>query len=271
MKKKSIVLLVVAFLSFLAVPFKTNAATPVTIYFFRGETCSFCAAAESFFDSLKEDDKYKDLFVVKDFEVWKNQDNADFAEEVAVVMGDTLEGVPYIVIGDETWSGYTDAYDDAIKAKIKEVAEDDDFVDPLAEMVANYEANIPEEENNSLVSIAILIGVVVVIGAGLYFARRGVESEDKLEEKENKKEIVKEKKETKTLEEPQENTKKGTVKPEEEKKEEKVSEKTTEQPKKTAKKNTSKSTNTTKKNTTTKTTSKKSTNSKKTTTKKTTK
>lgn len=270
MKKKSIVLLVVAFLSFLAIPFKASATTPVTIYFFRGDGCSFCAAAESFFESLAEDEEYKDLFVVKDFEVWNDEDNADFADEVASVMGDTLEGVPYIIVGDESWNGYTETYDDAIKAKIKEVAEDDDFVDPLAEMVANYEANIPEEENNSLVSIAILIGVVVVIGAGLYFARRGVESEDKLEEKENKKEIVKEKKETKTLEEPQENTKKGTVKPAEEKKEEKVSEKTTEQPKKTAKKNTSKSTNT-KKNTTTKTTSKKSTNSKKTTTKKTTK
>ena len=269
MKKKSIVLLVVAFLSFLAVPFKTNAATPVTIYFFRGETCSFCAAAESFFDSLKEDDEYKDLFVVKDFEVWNNQDNADFAEEVADVMGDTLEGVPYIVIGDETWSGYTDAYDDAIKAKIKEIAEDEDFVDPLAEMVANYEANIPEEDNSSLISIELLVGVVAVIGVGLYFARRGVDSDTETKE-EKKKETPSEKKEEPVVEEPQEE--KEEEKRAEEKKEEKITEKT-EEPKKT----TTKSTTTKKKGTktTSKTNNKKTTNSKtttkKTTTKKTTK
>lgn len=269
MKKKSIVLLVVAFLSFLAIPFKTNATTPVTIYFFRGEGCGYCAAAESFFDSLKEDDKYKDLFVVKDFEVWKNQDNADFAEEVADKMGDSLGGVPYIIIGDETWTGYTDTYDDAIKAKIKEIAEDEDYVDPLAEMVANYEANIPEEDNSSLISIALLVGVVAVIGVGLYFARRGVDSDTETKE-EKKKETSSEKKEEPVVEEPQEE--KEEEKRAEEKKEEKITEKT-EEPKKT----TTKSTTTKKKGTktTSKTNNKKTTNSKtttkKTTTKKTTK
>ena len=274
MKKKSIVLLVVAFLSFLAIPFKTNAATPVTIYFFRGEGCGYCAAAESFFDSLKEDDEYKDLFVVKDFEVWKNQDNADFAEEVADKMGDSLGGVPYIIIGDETWTGYTDTYDDAIKAQIKEIAADDNYVDPLAEMVANYEANIPEEDNNSLISIALLVGVVAVIGIGLYFARRGVESETDVKE-EKKKETTSEKKEAPVVEEPQEEKEEEKVA--EKKKEEKITEKTEEPKKETPKKTSTKSTTTKKKGTktTSKTNNKKTTNSKtttkKTTTKKTTK
>ena len=124
MKKKSIILLMVAFLSFLAIPFKTNATTPVTIYFFRGDGCSYCAAAESFLESLAEDEEYKDLFVVKEFETWYDEDNADFAEEVADVMGDDLGGVPYIIIGDETWNGYSSNYDEDLKAKIKEVAED---------------------------------------------------------------------------------------------------------------------------------------------------
>ena len=270
MKKKSIVLLVVAFLSFLAVPFKTNAATPVTIYFFRGEGCGYCAAAESFFDSLKEDDEYKDLFVVKDFEVWKNQDNADFAEEVADKMGDSLGGVPYIIIGDETWTGYTDTYDDAIKAQIKEIAADDNYVDPLAEMVANYEANIPEEDNNSLISIALLVGVVAVIGIGLYFARRGVESETDVKE-EKKKETTSEKKEAPVVEEPQEEKEEEKVA--EKKKEEKITEKTEEPKKETPKKTSTKSTTTKKKGTktTSKTNNKKTTNSKKTTKKTTTK
>ena len=266
MKKRSIVLLIVAFLSFLAIPFKTNAATPVTIYFFRGEGCGYCAAAESFFDSLKEDDEYKDLFVVKDFEVWKNEDNADFAEKVADKMGDSLGGVPYIIIGDETWNGYSSSYDDAIKAKIKEIAEDDNFVDPLAEMVANYEAGIPEEDNNSLVSIALLVGVVVVIGVGLYFARRGVDSDTETTE-EKKKETVEEKKEEAVVEEPQEE------KTAEEKKTEKITEKAEEKKPTTSKKTSTKSTTAKKKGTktTTKSGTNRKTNSKKTTTKKTTK
>lgn len=184
-------------------------------------------------------------------------------------MGDSLGGVPYIIIGDETWTGYTDTYDDAIKAKIKEIAEDEDYVDPLAEMVANYEANIPEEDNSSLISIALLVGVVAVIGVGLYFARRGVDSDTETKE-EKKKETSSEKKEEPVVEEPQEE--KEEEKRAEEKKEEKITEKT-EEPKKT----TTKSTTTKKKGTktTSKTNNKKTTNSKtttkKTTTKKTTK
>lgn len=250
MKKKNIVLLVVAFLSFLVIPFKANASAPVTVYFFKGETCGFCASAESFFNSLKEDDEYKDLFIVKDFEIWKNKANADFAEEVAKVMKDTLEGVPYIIIGDETWNGYTNSYNDAIKEKIKEIAEDEDYVDPLAEMVTNYEANISEQDNSSLVSIALLLSVIVVIGAGLYFARRGVDSEAEAKE-EKKKDTTSEKKE---------NTK-------EEKAEEKITEKITEPKKATTKKTTTKSTTTKKKESkTTKNSvnSKKNTNNKKT-------
>ena len=258
MKKKSIILLMVAFLSFLAIPFKTNATTPVTIYFFRGDGCSYCAAAESFLESLAEDEEYKDLFVVKEFETWYDEDNADFAEEVADVMGDDLGGVPYIIIGDETWNGYSSNYDEDLKAKIKEVAEDENFVDPLAEMVANYEAGNSEENNSSLISIAILLGVVIVIGGGLYFARRGVESDSEKESKtEKKKEIPSEKKDEKVVEEPEEKA--------EEKKEEQVVEKTSKP--KTTKKNASKNTNTKKKTTT----AKKTNNNKKRTTKNTAK
>ena len=266
MKKKSIILLMVAFLIFLAIPFKTNATTPVTIYFFRGDGCSYCAAAESFLESLAEDEEYKDLFVVKEFETWYDEDNADFAEEVADVMGDDLGGVPYIIIGDETWNGYSSNYDEDLKAKIKEVAEDENFVDPLAEMVANYEAGNSEENNSSLVSIAILLGVVIVIGGGLYFARRGVESDSEKESKtKKKKEIPSEKKDEKVVEEPEEKAEEVAEKKTEEKKEEQVVEKTSKP--KTTKKNASKNTNTKKKTTT----AKKTNNNKKRTTKNTAK
>ena len=49
MKKESIGLFLVGLLMCLIMPFKVEAKEPVTIYFFKVETCCFCAAAYTFF------------------------------------------------------------------------------------------------------------------------------------------------------------------------------------------------------------------------------
>ena len=231
MKKNKFLLLVASFLAVLFIaPTHANAET-VNVYFFRSSSCPHCQAAQEFFAELQEDEEYKDLFVVKDFEV-SSKKNSNLMSEAAEIMGDTASGVPYIVIGEESFMGYSSSSDENIKNAIKETYENEEFVDPLATLMADFEAG----SDDGLIIVGILVGVAVVVGVGIFFARKDTDKIEKTIDNEEKKE------------EP----KKAEVKPET-KKDEKATTK-----KSTAKKtSTSKSKSTTKKATTKKKTTKK--------------
>ena len=89
----------------------------VAIYFFRGEGCPHCQEAEEWFDSIKGE--YGDLFTVVDYETWNNQDNAKLMEAIAKSRGETVEGVPYIIIGNKSWNGFTESYEQEMINEIK--------------------------------------------------------------------------------------------------------------------------------------------------------
>ena len=229
MKKNKFLLLVAGILAVLfAVPCQAEAKT-VNVYFFRSNSCGYCAAAKEFFETLKEDEEYKDLFEIKDFEVSSTK-NSNLMYDAAEIMGDTLRGVPYIVIGNESWNGYSSTYDEDLKEKIKEVSSDENFEDPLATLIADFEAG----GDDGLIILGIIAGVIVVVGVGIYFARKDTDKLEKAIALEEKKE-----------------------EPKEEIKEVKTEKKTTSKPKTTTKKTTTKKTTTAKKKTSTKKTTKK--------------
>ena len=212
MKKNKFLLLVAGILAVLfAVPCQAEAKT-VNVYFFRSNSCGYCAAAKEFFETLKEDEEYKDLFEIKDFEVSSTK-NSNLMYDAAEIMGDTLQGVPYIVIGDESWNGYSSTYDEDLKEKIKEVSSDENFEDPLATLIADFEAG----GDDGLIILGIIAGVLVVVGVGIYFARKDTDKLEKAialeEKKEEPKEEIKEvKTEKKTTSKPKTTTKKTTTK-----------------------------------------------------------
>lgn len=94
----------------------------VVIYFFRGEGCPHCAEAEEWFDSIQNE--YGNMFKVKDYETWYDEENADFMERVAKSRGETASGVPYIIIGDKSWMGFTESYENEMLEEIKTVYND---------------------------------------------------------------------------------------------------------------------------------------------------
>jgi len=91
----------------------------VVVYLFRGEGCSHCSEAEEWLDSIK--DEYGNMFIVKDYEVWYNKDNAELMENVADSRGEDVRGVPYIIIGKKSWNGFTSLYEDEMLSEIKRV------------------------------------------------------------------------------------------------------------------------------------------------------
>lgn len=91
----------------------------VPVYIFYGNGCPHC---EQLFKDLEGlDDSTKDKFVVKMYEIWDNEANAEYLDRILdeINPDDTVEGVPYIIVGDRSWEGYISDYLPEILAKIE--------------------------------------------------------------------------------------------------------------------------------------------------------
>lgn len=93
----------------------------VVVYLFRGEGCPHCTDAENWLESIKEEYGY--MFIVKDYEVWYDTDNAELMKKVAKSRDENVGGVPYIIIGNKSWNGFTESYEDEMISEIKKVYE----------------------------------------------------------------------------------------------------------------------------------------------------
>ena len=145
----------------------------VTLYLFRGEGCSHCAEFEEWLNSIQEE--YGQYYKLVDYETWYNEENAELMNKVAESRNEAEDlGVPYIIVGNQSWKGFTDSYKQEILDKIKS-----EYETPVSERVdalKHIDSNKKKEESvvkGSDVVISLVI-VVVVLGAGygLYRARK---------------------------------------------------------------------------------------------------
>ena len=183
MKKVKYLLLIL--LSLLILPFGVYAegeeeavaedSREVVVYFFRGEGCSHCAEAEAWFESIEED--MGDKFRIQDYETWYNEDNAALMKKVAEARGeaDSATGVPYIIIGDQSWIGFDQDYTPEMIDKINTLY--DQEVNERYDIMTYVDQNVtPKEEKQSVASDIIALIIIIVItggvGTGIYFARK---------------------------------------------------------------------------------------------------
>lgn len=76
----------------------------INIYFFWGNGCPRCAEEHNFFREIQE--KYGDRYNLYTFEVWYDDANSELMNTFAEAMGDEVKGIPYTVIGNETFVGF---------------------------------------------------------------------------------------------------------------------------------------------------------------------
>ncbi len=74
-----------------------NYDTKVTMYYFWGDGCPYCATQKIFLDEMKN--KYPNL-EIKMYETWKNRNNAQMLTEMAQAYNTKASGVPMTFIGD---------------------------------------------------------------------------------------------------------------------------------------------------------------------------
>lgn len=151
---------------------KSEDSKKVKIYFFRGEGCPHCAEAEEFFDSIK--DEYGEYYTIVDYETWYNTENADLLQKVGNARDEEISGVPYILIGNKSWSGYSSDMNDEIISTIKSEYEKDvaDRYD-IMKLIATGSTKAKEKiKSSDVMALIIVLMVVAGISYGVVVARK---------------------------------------------------------------------------------------------------
>lgn len=96
----------------------------VKIYLFRGSSCSYCHSFLEYLNSISEE--YGKYFKLEAYEVWQDSKNIELYDEVVTYLNNHIGqtkyqsgSVPLIIIGEEVFQGYSEAYDEDIITAIK--------------------------------------------------------------------------------------------------------------------------------------------------------
>lgn len=128
----------------------------INFYLFRGEGCPHCAQEEEWIKSIKK--KYKKSVNFYDFEVWYSEENQEKLKQVGEVFDLEIKGVPFTVIGDKYYSGFSDTIKSSMEDDIKDYLKDNSTS-------KDKKIKIPllgkvSMKNSSLGLIGIILGLV---------------------------------------------------------------------------------------------------------------
>ncbi|MBR4672722.1 MAG: hypothetical protein IKO78_05960 [Bacilli bacterium] len=133
----------------------------VHIYFFHGDGCPHCADEEEFLELLKE--RYDGKYTIYSYETWNSSKNKKLMLEAKKIMGDQENvSVPYLVIGNESFIGYSDSTGEKIELTLKnylEIISDEEY------LVNKNKENIPllgevDIKDVSIGLVAIVLGFI---------------------------------------------------------------------------------------------------------------
>ena len=162
----------VLLLSLAVIPFTVNAVgkpdqeikdtNEVKVYLFRGEGCPHCEEAIEWFDSIEG--KYGDKFQLISYETWYNDENQELLDQVGNTLKQEISGVPFIIIGQQNWSGFSSNMEEGILAEIEaeykvDPSERFDIMDNLVAVEETTESGFDST------SFIVLVVAVIVIGA----------------------------------------------------------------------------------------------------------
>lgn len=130
---------------------------PVELLLFWGDGCPHCADEKEWLVGIQ--DEYPDL-VVKDYEVWFDEENRQLYEEVAADHGIEPQGVPGTFVGDLGWIGFSDATAAEIEATIAALTAGEE-PEPVQQAVVDIPLVGPVDlGDSSLVVSTLVIGFV---------------------------------------------------------------------------------------------------------------
>ena len=134
---KYIVLLFVSLLLCSNVEAKEN----VKLYLFYDDGCPHCASEKEFLSRLEK--KYDNLDVIM-YEVWYNEENSTLMNNVKAKLEKNNQYVPFTVIGDTSFTGFNESFEDAIEKAVVECSKN--ICKDIVSMIQNGEDIDVEQE-----------------------------------------------------------------------------------------------------------------------------
>lgn len=107
----------------------------INVYMFYGDGCPHCHKASEFFEDIEKE--YGQYFNLVKYETWYSHRNNKMMTSTAEALKTDTEnlGVPYIIIGDKTFLGYSESYNEDIKKAIVDAYNDDDYIDKVKPII----------------------------------------------------------------------------------------------------------------------------------------
>ena len=174
----------------------------VTVYLFRGKGCGFCRGFINYLnDNMDELGKY---FNLVSYEVWYDKDNADLMQKVAGFTGVAAQGVPYIIVGEKVFDGFTaEMYGEDFKTTLKAEYDSKDRYDVFEAMekAEKDAAKAAKGDTNKIIlwDCAFSLVTIAAVGTMIYFNNKKmtelverklkVKNYDKVEKQEVKNEV----------------------------------------------------------------------------------
>ena len=81
----------------------------INLYLFYGETCPHCHELRNYLNTIKDD--YPKLHIYE-YEVWRDLYGKKMMDDASKVINEEITGVPFTVIGEETFTGFSKGYTD---------------------------------------------------------------------------------------------------------------------------------------------------------------
>ena len=139
----------------------------INVYVFRGSSCWHCLDEITWLaDNYKD---YAQYINVHTYEVWGNSQNSKLMNSVAKLLGQSANGVPFTVVGKQTFSGFAESTGTQIVEKAKALYNSEDKYDIKDHIDLENNIVIGGEDKSSNTAIIVLIITVVVGGAALIY------------------------------------------------------------------------------------------------------
>ena len=138
----------------------------ITIYLFRGKGCSFCNAFLNYLNSITNE--YGKYFKLISYEVWSNQQNSNLMNEVSTFLGQPADGIPYIIIGEQVFAGYSEEFNEGIESAIMNLYSSEKRYDVFEEMKKAEKANNSKTSSTTVI-IWNLVFIIIATSIILIF------------------------------------------------------------------------------------------------------
>lgn len=135
----------------------------VNVYIFRGKSCWHCLDEVTWLADNYND--FKDVINVRTYEVWNNKENSKLMNLVAKELGTKASGVPFTVVGKQTFSGFSEEVGNNIIEAAKKLKDSEEKYD--IKDVINLEEVSSGENKKTDATMFILI--MIVLAGGIVF------------------------------------------------------------------------------------------------------